>query len=149
MANEARHAAARGLKRVRGKKKRKRWDGKEDERASPCQMKHRTQLSPAAGLDHTSYVRTYVPHTYVPHLTCCFPSPAIHMHQVLLRASFAESDRKCLEILYFQKHCLLFFKIIFLFKNHSESRIYVYTRPANFQVTDCLIKKIEQSAGEG
>ena len=38
------------------KRKEKGGDGwREDERASPCQMKHRTQLSPAAGSD-TSYV---------------------------------------------------------------------------------------------
>ena len=53
----------------------------EDERASPCQMKHRRQLSPAAAPTH---------------LTCSQPPPP-YMHQVLpmRSASFAESDKKC------------------------------------------------------
>ena len=52
MANEARHAAALGLKREVRKRKEKGGWGAEDERASPCQMKHGTQLLPAAVPTH-------------------------------------------------------------------------------------------------
>ena len=76
MANEARHAAARGLKREVVKRKEK-GGWAEDERASPCQMKHRTQLSPAAGVRHILRAG----------------SPLPYMHQVLpmRSASFAEN----------------------------------------------------------